>query len=197
MNKEICLATSNPGKLQEYREILAPMGYVIYSPKDLGIESDPVENGSTYRENALIKAKDLAEKVPFPVLSDDSGLEIAALGDAPGIHTARYAKENGGFPAVFDVVLRRLEKASNRDARFVCCLCYLSSPEAKPLYFEGVCPGRILEAPVGENGFGYDPIFHSAEAGADFGTASEEIKNRFSHRGKAIAALKVFLAIKS
>ena len=101
MNLEICLATSNEGKLREYREILAPMGYVIYSPKDLGIVSDPIENGTTYRENALIKARDLASKVPFPVLSDDSGLEIAALGNAPGIHTARFAKEHGGYTGAF------------------------------------------------------------------------------------------------
>ncbi len=196
MNKEIVLATSNPGKLAEYREILAPMGYIIYSPKDLGIESDPEENGTNYRENAFIKAKDLANKVSFPIIADDSGLEIEALDNDPGLRTARYAKENGGFPRVFDVVLSRLKGQSNRNARFVCCICYLDSIDAKPLYFEGICPGTILEAPHGAHGFGYDPIFHSEEADIDFGIASPEIKNSFSHRGKAIQALKVYLAIK-
>lgn len=196
MNIEICLATSNEGKLREYREILAPMGYVIYSPKDLGIVSDPIENGTTYRENALIKARDLASKVPFPVLSDDSGLEISALDGKPGIHTARYAKEKGGYAGAFEAILAALKGKEDRSARFVCCICYLSSPQTKPLYFEGVCPGSILPAPVGEHGFGYDPLFHSFEADADFGTASEETKNRFSHRGKAIKALGLYLSIK-
>lgn len=195
MNKEICLATSNAGKLLEFREILAPMGFIIYSPKDLNIISEPLENGSNYRENAYIKALDLAKKVPFPVIADDSGLEIEALGNEPGLHTARYAKENGGFPSVFDVVLKRLEGQTNRKAAFHCSICYLASPTSQPLYFDGVCPGYILHAPHGENGFGYDPIFHSEEADIDFGVAEEEIKNAYSHRGKAIAKLKVFLLL--
>ena len=195
MNKEICLATSNAGKLQEFRELLAPMGFLVYSPGDLNVESSPLENGTTYRENAYIKALDLAKKVPFPVIADDSGLEIEALGNEPGLHTARYAKENGGFPKVFDVVLSRLEGKTNRKAAFHCSICYLASPSSKPLYFDGVCPGEILLAPHGKAGFGYDPIFHSEEANIDFGVASEDIKNAYSHRGKAITKLKVFLLL--
>jgi XTP/dITP diphosphohydrolase len=194
MNLPLILATNNKGKLREYREILAPMGYVIYCPADLGIECDPEEEGTTYRENAYIKAKAMRELVPYPVLADDSGLEITALG-GPGIHTARFAKENGGFPKVFDRVLEDLKGKEDRSARLVCCICLLEKKDSKPLYFEGICPGRILEKPVGENGFGYDPIFHADEPDMDFGTAPEEIKNRFSHRGKAIKRLRIYLAI--
>lgn len=194
MNLPIVLATNNKGKLQEYREILAPMGFVIYCPSDMGIECDPDEVGTNYRENAYIKAKALRELVDYPVLADDSGLEIAAL-NGPGIHTARFAKENGGFPKVFDRVLADLKGKEDRSARFVCCICLLEKKESKPLYFEGVCPGYILHKPAGEGGFGYDPIFHASEPDVDFGTAPAEIKNRFSHRGKAIQKLKIYLAI--
>ena len=195
MNKEICVATNNKGKLKEYREILAPMGYVIYSPADLNIELDPEESGSSYRENAYIKAKAFAEKVPFPVLADDSGLEIHALGAFPGLHSSRFAEEMGGYPNAYKEIFHRLEGKQDRSAHFSCTICYLENKSAKPFYFEGICPGTILEKPSGDHGFGYDPIFHCEEADLDFGLASEEEKNRYSHRAKAIAKLKLFLAI--
>ncbi len=195
MNKEICLATNNPGKLKEYRDILAPMGYVIYSPKDLAIESDPEETGKDYRENAYIKAKALAEKVPFPVLSDDSGLEINALGGFPGLFSARFQKDCGSREKAWEELLNRLKEKEDRSASFVCCICYLENKQAKPLYFEGICPGKILDKPMGQNGFGYDPIFYSDEAGIGLGLLEEEEKNRISHRGKAIKKLQLFLAI--
>ena len=196
MSKTILLATSNPGKVLEFQEVLGPLGYRIVSPKDLGLSSDPEENGTTYRENAFIKAFDLSNRSPYPVLADDSGLEIRALGNEPGIHTARYAKQNGGFPAVFDVVMKRLEGQQDRFACFHCSLCLIEKVGDAPLYFDGECPGTILFAPSGTHGFGYDPIFHSQEADIDFGLASEEIKNRFSHRGKAIAKLVEYLSQK-
>ena len=195
MNKEICVATNNKGKLQEYRELLAPMGYVIYSPKDLNIDCDPTEDGDSYRENAYIKAKAFAEKVPFPVLADDSGLEIHALGAFPGIFSSRFADDCGGYPQAYKEIFNRLEGQEDRTAHFNCTICYLENISAKPLYFEGKCPGRILNEPHGDHGFGYDPIFHCDEADLDFGIASEKEKNRFSHRAKAIAKLKMFLAI--
>ena len=195
MNKEICVATNNKGKLKEYREILAPMGFVIYSPSDLNIECDPTEDGSTYRENALIKAKALSKLVKFPVLADDSGLEIHALGTFPGIYSSRFAEEMGGYPNAYKEIFRRLEGKEDRTAHFNCTICYLSEISAKPFYFEGKCPGTILFEPHGDHGFGYDPIFHSEEADLDFGIASEQEKNRYSHRAKAIAKLRLFLAI--
>jgi XTP/dITP diphosphohydrolase len=195
MHKEIVIGTSNPGKLKEYRDILAPLGYVVYGEKDLNITCDPVENGQTYRENSLIKARAISELVKWPVLSDDSGIEIEGMGNKPGIFSARYAKEQGGYPKAFEDIYKHLKQTNNWKASFHCCICYLESKEAKPLFFEGVCPGLILPKPVGEHGFGYDPIFHCNEANVDFGTCDEDIKNKFSHRSKALAKLVVYLSI--
>ena len=194
MNKQICLATNNKGKLREYREILAPMGFTIYSPADLNIDFDVDETGVDYRENSLLKAKGLRKLVPFPVIADDSGLEILALDCFPGLHSSRFAESMGGYPKAYEEIFRRLE-GKDRSARFRCCICYLENEDSKPLYFEGFCPGQILTAPHGTNGFGYDPIFHSEEANIDFGVASEETKNAVSHRAKALQKLKVFFAI--
>ena len=195
MNKQICLATNNKGKLKEYREILAPMGFVIYSPADLNLDIDVDETGEDYRSNAYLKAKAFAEVVPFPVISDDSGIEIRAMGDKPGLFSARFAQECGSYPKAFEKIFSEIE-GKDRYAQFRCCICYLESKDAKPLYFEGICPGHILNAPAGDHGFGYDPIFHSEEGDVDFGTADEKTKNTYSHRAKAIQKLKVFLAIR-
>ena len=196
MIKTIVLATNNPGKKKEYEEILAPLGYGVKTPKDLGIKSDPDETGASYRENSFLKAKSLAEKVHCPVIADDSGLEINCLGKFPGLHSSRFASSYPTYQDAWNVLFERMDGESDRSAQFVCCICYLPSPEAETLFFEGVCPGYILLEAKGSNGFGYDPIFHSDEADANFGEASEEIKNRFSHRGKAIAKLVKYLSNK-
>lgn len=187
--KKILLATNNEHKAREYEEMLAPLGYMVVIPKELKLDFDPEETGATFRENAYLKAKAFYDFMDIPCIADDSGLVIPSLGGMPGIHTARYAKEHGGYPAVFSYLNKELE-GKDRRANFHCCICYYSGGE--PLYFEGDCPGYLLEHPVGENGFGYDPIFHSIEADIDFGIAPEEIKNRFSHRGKALAALLAY-----
>ena len=192
--KEILLATHNKGKLEEYRYILSPMGYLVYSASDLNIDDEPEENGSTYQENSYIKAQYLAEKIHMPVISDDSGLEILSLNREPGVYSARYAERCGGYQKAFREINARLT-GLDRKAEFHCCICYLSTPEAKPLYFEGTCPGRILERPHGENGFGYDPIFHADEPDIDFGVATKAIKNKYSHRAKALRKLAFFLVI--
>ena len=196
MNKTIILATSNQGKVKEFQELLSPLGYRIISLKEAGILSNPIENGSTYRENSFIKAQDASLQTDSPVLADDSGIEIEAMGNKPGIHTARFAKDHGGFPAVFDVVFNMLKGKENRKAAFHCCLCLIPGKGEEPIFFEGICPGNILYEAKGSHGFGYDPIFHSEEANADFGTASEEIKNKYSHRGKAAQKLKDYLLTK-
>lgn len=196
MQKTIVLATCNPGKAKEFAELLGPIGYEVISLKEAGIVSAPIENGATYKENSFIKAKDAAARTNLPVLADDSGVEIEAMGGKPGIHTARYAKEQGGFPAVFDAIFAELKGKDNRKAAFHCCMCLIQGKNQGPLFFEGVCPGEILFEPKGSNGFGYDPIFHSYEANEDFGTASEGIKNQYSHRGKAFQKLKDYLLTK-
>ena len=195
MYKPIVLATNNPHKLQEYREILAPMGYVIYGTKDLNIDCDPPEIGNTYEENAYIKAKALRNLVPYPVISDDSGLEIEALDNFPGIHSARFASQFKNYKEAMEEILKRMKDEENRNAAFHCTICLLENKDSKPLFFTGICPGKILDHIEGEHGFGYDPIFFSNEANMPFGLAKKEIKNKYSHRKKALEKLALYLAI--
>lgn len=195
MYKPIVLATNNPHKLQEYREMLAPMGYVIYGIKDLNIDCDPPEIGNTYEENAYIKAKALRNLVPYPVISDDSGLEIEALDNFPGIHSARFASQFKNYKEAMEEILKRMNDKENRNAAFHCTICLLENKDSKPLFFTGICPGKILDHIEGEHGFGYDPIFFSNEANMPFGLAKEEIKNKYSHRKKALEKLALYLAI--
>lgn len=181
--EEIVLATSNKGKQKEYEDLLTPLKCRILLPEDLGLDIDVEENGTTYRENAIIKANYLSGKTSLPVIADDSGIEVFGMGNKPGLHTARYAKENGGFPDVWYKVIEEI-KGKDRGARFVCNIA-LKEKGNEAKIFEGICPGRILEKPSGNNGFGYDPIFHSDEGNIDFGTADERKKAKYSHRGKA------------
>ncbi len=194
MNKEICLSTNNKGKLKEYRELLSPLGYVVYTPADLNIDLEVEETGSTYRENSYLKALALSKLVSFPVIADDSGLEIASLDNFPGLHSSRFEQECGSYPKAYEKIFKMLENKP-RDARFVCCICYLENKEAKPLYFEGDVKGEITTSPHGSNGFGYDPIFFCKENNKYFGEISEEEKNSISHRFKASKKLSLFLAI--
>ena len=192
MSKKIVLATSNKGKVKEYEEMLSPLGYEILSNADFPNLVEKEENGIDYKANALIKALALREITSLPILADDSGLEILSLNNFPGLHTGRFAKNKGSYAKAWEEIFERLE-GKKRDARFVCTICYLGENSSEPHYFEGICPGEILFAPHGDNGFGYDPIFHSYEANIDFGIASEEIKNTYSHRGKALQKLRLFL----
>lgn len=197
MEKIFVLATHNKNKVREYRELLEPLGYKILSASDMLIENEPEENGSTYRENSYIKARALRNVVPYPVIADDSGIEIAALGEHfPGLHSARWAEEiaHGDYAKVDQHVLDLLKNKSNRDAEYHCCICLLENSDSEPLYFEGVCEGHILKKITGNNGFGYDPIFHENAHNLDFGTCSEDEKNAISHRAKAFAKLKDYLA---
>lgn len=188
--KQILLATNNAHKAKEFREILNPLGIDVVTPREMNLDIDPEENGTTFRDNSLIKAKAFFEATGLVSIADDSGLCVDALGGRPGIYSARYATENGGYPSVFN---KLNEELGNRDrsAKFHCCICMYDGKDA--LYFEGDCPGYLLKEPVGENGFGYDPLFHSLEADRDFGTTPEEIKNKYSHRGKALAKFVEYL----
>lgn len=191
--KEIVVATNNQGKMKEYREMLVPLGIKAYSLKEMGIISDVEENGTTYEENSYIKALDVSKKTALPVISDDSGLEVAALGEHfPGIRSARYAIENGGYPATFAKILKELE-GKDRSASFHCCICYLFDSSSSPIYFKGTCKGHLLHEPVGEGGFGYDPLFHQDEKNLDFGTCSSEEKDHCSHRYNALCKFVAYL----
>ena len=194
MNFEIILATNNQHKLKEVREILSPHKIVVYGLKDLNIKLPPVEeNGSTYAENALIKAKAVQQFTTMPIISDDSGLEITALNNEPGLHSARYAESLGGHDNAIKEILKRLEGKADRSARFVCDIVLLNV-EKEPRLFEGIAPGTIAEQKMGEGGFGYDPIFISKETGECFALMKEN-KNTVSHRAKALNKLLTYLKI--
>jgi XTP/dITP diphosphohydrolase len=197
MKKQIVIATHNKNKLREYRELLEPLGYVCYGASDLNITSEPEETGTTYAENAYIKAKALRALVDWPVISDDSGIEIAALGNHfPGIHSARWAASiSPDYKIVDQKVIEMMAGKKNRSAEYHCCICLLEEKEGEPRYFEGVCQGHILEKVTGSHGFGYDPIFHYDAGNLDFGVCSEEEKNAVSHRAIASTKLVVYLSI--
>ena len=194
MNYEIILATNNTHKLQEVREILSPHKIVVYGLSDLNIKVPKVEeNGTTYAENALIKAKAIQQVTTMPIIADDSGLEITALNNEPGLHSARYASSLGGHDNAIKEILKRLEDKEDRSARFVCDIVLVNS-DKNPLIFEGVAKGKIAKEKMGDGGFGYDPIFISDETGECFALMKEN-KNTVSHRAKALKKLLTYLKI--
>ncbi|MBP5091368.1 MAG: RdgB/HAM1 family non-canonical purine NTP pyrophosphatase [Bacilli bacterium] len=197
MNKEIVIATNNRGKQKEYLEMLNPIGYMVLTPRDLCVESNPEENGKDYRENSYIKALSLSRLVHRPVIADDSGFEVEALDGFPGLHSSRFADEFGGdYRKAGEALNEKLGDNPNRNAKFHCCICLLENENDKPLFFEGDFKGQLLKDKKGDNGFGYDPFFHSEELNLDMGLASDETKNKVSHRAKALSKLLVYLAIK-
>lgn len=196
MKKQIVVATHNPNKVREFKEILEPLGYEVFSDKDFNVHNEPNENGKNYQENAYIKAKALADILNMCVISDDSGIEIDALGEGfPGIRSARWAESiSKDYRVVDEHVLSLLKGKENRKARYHCCICLLEDKDGKPHFFDGICEGSILETIGGYNGFGYDPIFRADEGGICFGDVSDEEKNKVSHRSKALKGLLDYLA---
>ena len=195
MNYEIILATNNKHKLQEARQILSPHKIVVYGLNDLNLKVKEVEeNGKTYADNALIKAKAVQELTTMPIIADDSGLEINALDNRPGMFSARFASSMGGHDDAIKELLKELEDKEDRSARFMCDIVLLNV-EDKPLVFEGIAKGTIAKEKIGEGGFGYDPIFISDETGTCFGIMDQQEKNTVSHRAKALKKLLAYLKI--
>ena len=195
MNYEIILATNNAHKLKEVREILSPHKITVYGLNDLNLKPEDVEeNATTYSGNALIKAKAVQKLTTLPIIADDSGLEIEALDNQPGLHSARFASKYGGHENAIKVILEDLKKKDNRKARFVCDIILLNEDE-KPLLFEGIVPGHIAKEPYGKGGFGYDPIFVCDELNKTYAEMTQEEKNKVSHRGKALKKLLTYLKI--
>jgi XTP/dITP diphosphohydrolase len=191
----ILIASNNKGKLREYRELLSPLGYQVVTPKDLNLDEEEIEeNGTTYRENSLIKARYYRDLVDIPVISDDSGFEIDALGGFPGLFSARFAKEFDGDYERAGMALNAKLGARPRDARFRCTICYIKDKKSAPVFFEGDFPGLLLPHSSGHNGFGYDPFFHSTEYDLDMGLADEHVKNKISHRARALRKLLEYLS---
>ena len=192
--KKIVFAKGNKYKLHEIREIMADCEVEIFSMKEAGIDVDIVENGTTFEENALIKAKAIAEHTDAIVLADDSGLEIDALNKEPGIYSARYMGEDTSYTVKNRNLIERLEGVpkEQRTARFVCAIAAVL-PGGKELVTRQTMEGYIGYEPEGENGFGYDPIFFLEEYGCSSAALSREQKNAISHRGKALRAMRDML----
>ena len=193
MNKLI-FATSNQGKMKEIREILKDMNMEVLSLKDAGIDVDIVEDGATFEENALIKARAIRDLTGCIVLADDSGLEVDALNKEPGIYSARYAGENTSYDIKNNLLLERLAGVPDeeRTARFVCAIAAVL-PDKSDLVVRETMEGYIGDHAEGENGFGYDPIFFLDEFGCSSAALSREQKNEISHRGKALRVMKDIL----
>ncbi len=185
-------ATGNMGKLKEFRRILPT--FEIVSMREVGFCEEIEENGSSFEENALIKARAVMKATGKAAFADDSGLTVDALQGAPGIYSARYAGENATDQERTAKLLKEIEDVpqEKRGAAFVCVIAYVS-PEGEEKVFRGECKGEMAKEPRGENGFGYDPAFLIPEFGKTFGELSADEKNRISHRARALKLFKEYL----
>lgn len=191
MEKRIIFATGNEGKMREVRMILADLKLSVVSMKEAGVTGDIIENGTTFEENALIKARAVMERTGEMALADDSGLEIDYLDGAPGIYSARFMGEDTPYEKKNAAILEKLSGVpeQERTARFVCAIACVM-PDGTELTSRGTMEGRIAYEIRGENGFGYDPIFYLPECGCSSAQISPEQKNELSHRGKALRSMK-------
>lgn len=184
MIQEVVLATRNRGKLREFARLLEGGFASVISLDALDSPPEVLEDGMTFRDNALKKARAVAQYSGKPALADDSGLEVDALGGKPGVYSARYAGENAFDKDNIIKLLQDLNGVEDRRARFVCCLA-LVSPDGRETVVEGSCEGIILTEPRGKGGFGYDPVFFLPEYGKTMAEIPAELKNKISHRARA------------
>ena len=192
MEQKIIFATGNENKMNEIRMILADLGMPILSMKEAGIDVEVVEDGTTFEENALIKATEIAKYAENSiVLADDSGLEIDYLNKEPGIYSARYAGENTSYDIKNNLLLQRMEgvPSEQRTARFVCAIA-AAFPDGRTEVVRGTIEGIIGYEIAGEHGFGYDPIFYLPEYGCTTAELTPEKKNELSHRGVALRKMR-------
>ena len=196
---KLLVATRSAGKAREIRDLLTGLPFEIVFPPDIHLErlleEEDLEQGTSYAENAVAKARYFAQRSGRPTVTDDSGLEVDALGGRPGIHSARWA---GAAGSDADLERRNNEKLLaalagvpevQRTARYRCVVAYLETPTAAPEIVEASCEGFVLDAPRGTGGFGYDPLFFSTDLQMSFGEAPAGAKHRVSHRGRAFRAL--------
>lgn len=191
MKRKIVFATGNAGKMREIKEILSDTDWEVVSMKEIGADVEIEEDGTTFEENAAIKARAVAAVCGEIVLADDSGLEVDALNKEPGIYSARYMGEDTPYAVKNANIINRLEgiPEESRTARFVCAIAAVF-PDGKEIITHGEIEGRIDYEEKGENGFGYDPIFYVPEFGRTTAELGDLEKNSISHRGKALRKMK-------
>ncbi len=189
--KEIMIATSNAHKVEEFREMLGPLGIQVRSLLDLEEKVEIEETGTTFAENAMIKALSIHERLGIPVISDDSGLEVDAMDKAPGVYSARFLGYDTPYEEKNQYIMDQV-KGKTRTARYVCAIAYVEEDGAGHV-FTGVVEGEIADHARGEKGFGYDPIFYYPPYDATLAEVSEEKKNAISHRGRALAQLIAYM----
>ena len=187
MAEKFVLATHNPGKLAEMKAILSGLGVEVISPAEAGIEVDVEETGETFAENAMLKAKAICAAAGLPAIADDSGLCVNALNGGPGVYSARYGGEGLDDRGRCMLLLNNMRGQATRAAHFTCAVV-CAFPNGDTLEAEGRCDGAIAFAPLGDGGFGYDPVFLIPGKGKTFGQLTAEEKSAISHRGKALAA---------
>ena len=196
MSRTLVVATGNPGKLAELQRMLDGLGWEVVAQSALGVEP-PVEDGLTFVENAIIKARNAAEHTGRPALADDSGLVVDALGGAPGVLSARFAGPAGSDAANNEKLLGALAGVpeEERTARFECAVVWMRDPrDPVPVIARGTWAGQVLEAPRGARGFGYDPLFLDPATGRTAAELEPERKDALSHRGQALRELRAKLA---
>lgn len=191
MEQKIVFATGNEGKMREVRLILQDLGFPVLSMKEAGVSLDIEENGTTFAENAMIKARAVWEKTGGIVLADDSGLVVDYLGGEPGVYSARYLGEDTSYEIKNQAIIDRLKDAEDgeRSARFVCNIAGVL-PDGRVIHTEATMEGLIAKESAGCGGFGYDPILYLPEFGKTSAEITMEQKNQISHRGKALSAMK-------
>ena len=187
MAEKFILASHNPGKLREMSEILGKLGIEVVSPKELGITVEVEETGTTFAENAMLKAKTICTAAQLPAIADDSGLCVDALNGGPGVYSARYGGEELDDKGRYMLLLSSMQGQTTRAAHFACAIA-CAFPNGDTLTAEGRCDGTIAFAPMGEGGFGYDPVFFIPELKKTFGQLNGEEKSAISHRGRALKA---------
>ena len=192
MIKEVVLATTNQGKVKEFSKLLGGVFENVISLKELDSPPEVIEDGATFRDNALKKAREIAQYSGKLSLADDSGLEVYALNGEPGVYSARYSGQGATDKTNIEKLLDELGDNTNRKARFVCVLA-LVDPNGEEIVVEGFCEGIILNEPRGEGGFGYDPVFYLPDREKTMAEIDPELKNRISHRANACKLLAEYL----
>jgi len=194
VSSEVVIATRNAGKLREIKEILAPLNLKILSLKDFSGISEITEDGSSFAQNAAKKAREVARQTGRLAIADDSGLAVDALRGRPGIFSSRYAGEKSTDEEKYQKLLEEMRgiPEQKRHAAFICAIA-IATPQGRVELLEGKCGGQIALAPRGEHGFGYDPVFFLPELGKTMAELDPEVKNRVSHRARALEKLKAVL----